>query len=138
MMPKLLVALNDSMVSEKALKTAVALARLQGGQVTAIAVLERPRTPGFAGLTGDLEGKSRLRLEELLQSAVAFAQSQGVSLVPVLRAGHAADAILTYAEQEQVDMLVLGRNSRSGADHFMGGTANQVSNHCDCAVLLVK
>jgi nucleotide-binding universal stress UspA family protein len=137
-MPKILVALNDSPTSEQALATAVTLAQSQNGQLAAVAVVEHPRTPGFAALKNDLAAEVRARLDELLQSAVNFAQSRGVSLVPILREGNAAYAILDCAEQERVDLLVLGGGSAPGDNHGLGSTADQVSNHCACDVLLVK
>jgi nucleotide-binding universal stress UspA family protein len=78
------------------------------------------------------------RLGELLQSAVNFARSRGVSLTPVLREGHAAEALLACAEQEQVDLPVLGAGFTHNTGQGLGSTADQVSNHCPCAVLLAK
>jgi len=137
-MPKFLVAVNGSPSSEKALETAVTLAQSQDGQLMAITILERPRNPGFGTLTDGLEAKVRARLDELLQSAVNFARSRGVPLVPVLREGHAAETILAYAEEEHIDMLVLGAGDTHRGGRGLGSTADQVSNHCACAVLLAK
>ena len=67
-----------------------------------------------------------------------FARSRGVSLTPILREGHAANAILAFTEQEQVDLLVLGAGAAHRAGRGLGSTADQVSNHCPCEVLLAK
>ena len=137
-MPKILVAVNGSPSSEKALETAVTLAQSQNARLLAVTVLDRPANPHLVPLTDELEARVRARLDELLQSAVNFARSRGVSLVPILREGHAAETILVCAEAEQVDLLVLGAGSATGHDRGLGSTADQVSNHCACAVLLAK
>ena len=137
-MPKILVAVNGSPSSEKALETAVAMAQSQNARLVAITVLDHPGGPHVPSLTTGQAAQVRARLDELLQSAVNFAQSRGVSLTPILREGHAAETILAYTEQEQVDLLVLGAGSTHSAGRGLGSTADQVSNHCPCAVLLAK
>jgi nucleotide-binding universal stress UspA family protein len=41
---------------------------------------------------------------------VAFAQSRGVSLRSVVVRGHAADAIVRFADSEQVSLVVVGHH----------------------------
>jgi nucleotide-binding universal stress UspA family protein len=138
-MPRILVALDDSCGSEKALEAAVKLAQQDGGPLTAVTVLEQTGNPRLDQLTEDSSVKTlaRRRLEELLQTAANFARSRGVRLKPLLREGHAADAIITCAEEEKADILVLGANGQD-ADSGLGGTADQVSNHCPCTVLIAR
>ena len=137
-MPKILVAVNGSPSSEKALEAAVTLAQSQNGRLVAVTVLDRSGNPHLAPLIDELEARVRGRLDEILQSAVKFARSRGVSLVPILREGHAAETILACAEEEQADLLVLGAGSAHNDGRGLGSTADQVSNHCACAVLLAK
>ena len=136
-MPRILVALDDSCGSEKALEAAVNLAQQNGGRVTAVTVLEYIGIPGVDQLTESGKAQARHRLEELLQTAANFARSRGVRLTPILREGHPADAIITCVEEEKADILVLGANSRDG-DLGLGGTADQVSNHCPCTLLIAR
>jgi len=136
-MPRILVALDGSSGSEKALEAAVKLAQQDGGRLTAVTVLERTGNPKLDHLREDVVAQARHRLEELLEAAANFARSRGVRLVPILREGHPADAIITCVEEEKADILVLGANSRDG-DAGLGGTADQVSNHCPCTVLIAR
>ncbi len=101
-MPRILVALDDSCGSEKALQVAVNLARQDGGRVTAVTVLENIGIPCPDQLTEDVKVQARRHLEDLLQTAANFAHSRGVRLAPILREGQPADAILTCAEEEKV------------------------------------
>ena len=136
-MSRILVAVDESCGGENALEAAVKLAQQDGGLVTAVTVLEQTGNPALDQLTDDLKAQARRRLEELLQTAANFARSRGVRLRPVLREGHPADAIITCVEEEKADILVLGANSRAG-DSGLGGTADQVSNHCPCTVLIAR
>ena len=137
-MPRILVALDASCGSEKALNAAVKLAQQDGGLVTAVAVLEQTGNPHLDQLPEDAKAQARSHLDDLLQAAANFATSRGVRLTPILREGHPADAIITCAEEEQSNLLVLGAGGGPGGNTGMGDTADQVSNHSPCTVLLVR
>ena len=137
-MPRILVALDDSCGSEKALEAAVRLAQQDGGCVTAVTVLEQTGNPALDQLTEDVKTQARRHLEELLQTAANFARSRGVRLTPVFREGHPADAIISCAEEEKANVLVLGANRLSNGDSGLGGTADQVSSHSPCTVLIAR
>lgn len=136
-MSRILVALDNSPGSEEALALAVSLAQQNGGHMTALTVLEDLGIPCESPLAQNLKGQARGRLEELLQTAANFARSRGVRLTPILREGHPADVIVTCAEEQKTDLLVLGANSHA-KDPSLGRTADQVSNHCPCTVLLAR
>ena len=137
-MPRILVALDDSCGSEKALEAAINLAQQDGGRVTAVAVLENIGIPCPDELTADVKVQTRRHLEELLQAAANFARSRGVHLTPILREGHPADAIITCAEEEKANLLVLGAGRIPNGNPGLGDTADQVSNHCPCTVLIAR
>lgn len=136
-MPRILVALDESRGSERALQAAVKLAQQDGGRLTAVTVLEQTGNPALDHLTEDVRTQARRHLEELLQTAANYAKSRGVRLTPILREGHPAEAIIRCAEEENADMLVLGASTEDG-DAGLGGTADQVSNHCPCTVLIAR
>jgi nucleotide-binding universal stress UspA family protein len=136
-MKKILVAVDGSPSSEKALEAAVKLAREGGGWLTAVAVLERGGDPRLERLAEGVRARASRHLQEVLAASANFAGARGVSLTPLFREGHPAEAILTCAEQEGAELVVLGAG-REPAGPGLGGTADRVSDHCRCAVLLVK
>jgi nucleotide-binding universal stress UspA family protein len=138
MMPKILVALDGSVGSEKALEAAVRLAQKDGRQVTAVSVLDRSGDPRLEQLAEPVKAQVRRHLEEVLQAAVNYARSRGVQLTPVLREGHPAEVIIACAEQEGAEMLVLGHGKGEAPRPGLGGTADQVSSHAPCTVMIVK
>jgi nucleotide-binding universal stress UspA family protein len=53
--------------------------------------------------------------------------------------GDPADKILETAENEGVDLIVVGNKGMTGAKRFLlGSVPNQVSHHSPCNVLIVK
>ena len=137
-MPRILVALDGSRRSEKALETAVKLAQQNGGRLSAVTVLDCTAVPPGELLPESCRMQARERLKELLQTAENFAQSRGVLLSAMLREGHAAEGIITCAEEQQADLVVLGGSSKPERQGELGGTADQVTSHCPCNVLIVK
>jgi nucleotide-binding universal stress UspA family protein len=136
-MRKILVALDGSPASEKALVEAVKQAQSGNVAVAAVAVLDRSGDPRLEQLAAGVKSKLRERLEGTLQAAANFARSRGVRLTPLLREGHPAEAIVSCAEQESADLVVLGSSSVAGRQG-LGGTADRVSSHSPCSVMLVK
>jgi len=137
-MVRILVALDESHGSEKALEAAVKLAQWDGGQVTALTVLERTGNPHLDRIADAVKDQALGRLDELLQTAANFARSRGVRLNPILREGHAADAIVACAEAEKAEVVIVGGNGASDRAAGLGGTADLVSSHCPCSVLIVR
>jgi nucleotide-binding universal stress UspA family protein len=136
-MRRILVALDGLPASEKALETAVKLAQRDGGRLAAVAVLDQPGDPHLQRLAEGVKGRALRHLEEVLEAAVNFARSRGVQLTPLLREGHPAESIIACAEQQEAQLLVLGAGR--GAPHAgLGATADQVSSHAPCTVMLVK
>ncbi|MHB0958813.1 MAG: universal stress protein [Pirellulaceae bacterium] len=137
-MPRILVALDGSPRNEQALEAAVKLAQQNGGRLAAIAVLDYTVVPRGELLPESCRMQARERLEEILRTAELFAQSRGVLLSAILREGHAAEGIVRCAEEQRADLLVLGSSSKPARQGELGGTADQVTNHCPCNVLIVK
>ena len=137
-MPRILVALDTSRGSEKALEAAVKLAQQDGGRLTAVAVLEQTGNPSLDRIPESVRTQAKSRLDELLQTASNYAKSRGVRLTPVLREGHPAEAIVTCAEDEQAHVLVIGASSKPEGTAGLGDTADQVSNHSPCTVLIAR
>jgi nucleotide-binding universal stress UspA family protein len=137
-MPKILVAVDGLSGSEKALEVAVRQAQVKGGHVTAIAVLDRTGDPQLERIAQTARAQARGRLEDILGAAVNFARSRGVTLTPVLREGHPAEAIVACAEQEGAELVVLGSHNRDAQRSGLGDTADHVSNHVPCTVMIVK
>ena len=139
MFEKILVAIDGSPASEKALEAAVDLMRHYQADLTAVGVAVLPEVVGMVDEVDELRQSADDRFRQIGEAAVNYARSRGVGLRFVVLRGHVADAILRYAEAEEVGLIVLGQHGHSRIARFLlGSTSDRVSEHCHCSVLIVK
>jgi len=77
--------------------------------------------------------------EEAVERGRKTAADIGVQARTRIEHGEAADMLITVAELEDADLIVVGNRGMSGASRFvMGSVPNNVSHHAPCDVLIVK
>jgi nucleotide-binding universal stress UspA family protein len=139
MFTKVLVAIDGSPASEKALAAAVDLAAIYGAELTAIGVAEVPEVVGMVDEVDEIRQAAESNFRQICESAVNYARSRGVTLRSIVLRGHAADAIVRYAEREGIDLIVVGEHGHSRIARFLlGSTSDRVSAHSPCTVMIVK
>jgi len=139
MFNKIVVAIDGSPTSEKALAAAVDLASHYEAELIALSVAEMPEVVAMVDEVDELRRSADDYFRGIGEAAVAYAASRGVKLRHAVVRGHAADEILRFAEAEEVNMLVLGRQGHSRVTRFfLGSTTDRVSEHCHCTVMIVK
>jgi nucleotide-binding universal stress UspA family protein len=142
---KILVPVDFSEHSERALRTAVMLARSYDAQLTIVHVYE-PITmavPQGYEMIGEVQLQ---RLFEELQRALVqqkeLAQSEAGPGLPVetqLLHGFAASEVCDLAKQAGFDLIVMGTHGRRGLSHaLLGSVAERVVRMAPCAVLTVR
>ena len=146
MYQRILVPLDGSDASRRALEQAIAVARLTGGALRLVHVIDE-----LAHLTGFetartyfqevLPGLCR-RGRKLLEDARIQAASAGVATEADLAECHAArvaDILLQEAERWKADLIVMGTRGRRGAQRLLlGSDAEQVLRCASVPVLLVR
>lgn len=137
---KILVAVDSSQFSEKALAKAVELAQKGGAELIALAVAEQPVDMGEIAVSVSLSDHFKAVADEALEKAGELAKSKGVTLKPVLESGSSpADNIIELAKKEGVDLIVTGSRGRTGLEKFLlGSVASKVVSHAACSVLVVR
>jgi nucleotide-binding universal stress UspA family protein len=136
---QLLVAIDGSEGSDRALSTAIELTGLTGGRLVALAV-EGP-LPAYAATVGEVDEVKREKdafFGRVVARAKQDAERAGVELEVEVRAGHAADLIVRYARERGVDLVVVGHKGHLLGDYLLGSTADRVAHHAHCPVLIVK
>jgi nucleotide-binding universal stress UspA family protein len=68
----------------------------------------------------------------------AEAERAGVPAEVELRPGHAAELIVRYANEVGADLIVLGYTGHFLRNHLLGSTADRVSEHAGCPVMIVR
>jgi nucleotide-binding universal stress UspA family protein len=135
----LLVAVDGSEASNRALSKALELAALTGASVTALAV-EGP-LPAYAATVGEVDEVKREKdafFGRLARDVREQAERAGVPIEVDVRPGHAAELISRVAKERDADLIVLGHRGHFLRDHLLGSTADRVSEHAECPVLIVK
>lgn len=136
---RILVAIDGSAPSNHAFSKALELALLAGSRLIALAV-EGP-LPAYAATIGEVDEVKREK-DAFFRRVGAQAREQaaaaGVDLELELRAGHAAELIVHVARELDADLIVLGHRGHFLRDHLLGSTADRVSEHADCPVMIVR
>ena len=136
---RILVAVDGSDGSQRALETALELAGLTGATLLALAV-EGP-LPAYAATVGEVDEVKRendVFFERLLGDVRARAEDAGVPVEVELRPGHAAELIVHHARERGADLIVLGHRGHFLRDRMLGSTADRVAEHADCPVMIVR
>jgi nucleotide-binding universal stress UspA family protein len=87
----------------------------------------------------EIRQSAEQHFREIGEAAVEYARSRGVALRSVVVRGHAADAIVQYAQTEDINLVVIGLHGHSRIKRFfLGSTSDRVSEHAHCSVMIVK
>ncbi len=136
---RIVVAIDGSDCSNRAFARALELAALTHAQLIALAV-ECP-LPAYAATIGEVEEVKREKdafFSGLAAQARAEAEDAGVSIQVELQAGHAAELIVRHASDQGVHLIVLGHRGHFLRDHLLASTADRVSEHAPCPVMIVR
>lgn len=137
---KIMIATDGSKQVEKAVEAAVQLAKITGARLYAVYVIA---SAGYTPRNFGWEESLRKILEAEAKKAVTFVEEagkvSGVKVEPVILEGHPADRIMKFAEQEDMDLIVMGTLGRTGLDRFLlGSIAENVVRHSKTPVMVVK
>ncbi len=146
MFGSILVGTDGSDTAKTAVRYAIDLARELGARLQIVSAYEpvadqRLRDEKLE-IPKDLQWMVNPRDDVLgvLENARQEASQAGVGSVETFaRQGDAADAILDVAEEQRVDLIVVGNRGMTGAKRFLlGSVPNKVSHHAPCSVLIVR
>ena len=92
--------------------------------------------PDMSGLQVEMERSAQRQLDELLTASDSLALR---ARTIVLRSSTPAQAIVSYARDEGVDLIIVGTHGRGGlANFFLGSVAQHVVRVAPCPVLTVR
>lgn len=156
MFDSILVGVDGSDFSNRALTYACELAEKLGGKITLIHVysavvplttslnalsptmsqLPPPTSaPMAARITEEAKEKGRLVLDE----AERMVNKHGLSAEKVLREGDAVNEIVAVAKERRIEVIVLGHRGWSKIRELLvGGVSEGVCHKAPCSVLIVK
>lgn len=144
---KMLIPLDGSDLAECSLEHAKAIA--QGCSVPEIVLFQVIEPFSLAAMSAlseaDADTVARVREQnqqdarEYLSKVESKLMEQGIATRTVSLEGRPADEILSYAEKNDVDLIIMSTHGRSGLSRFFfGSVAEKVSRHSLVPVLLLS
>jgi nucleotide-binding universal stress UspA family protein len=141
---KILVPVDGSKYSLEGVKVALDYAKTKGAEIYLMTV-----TPFVPGLDLEISAKAmdslnesmKKRAEDVLSEAQKGLIAAGVAArTTIVSSISAADEILSIAEKEKSDLIIIGSRGLGGkaTRFFMGSVASKVVTHAPCSVLVVK
>jgi len=139
---RLLVPHDFSEHSDRALETALGLAKALGAHIVLVHAFQRPQAifepygilpiePALAEIPEAARQRLQVELDKVLAAGV-----EGEARV---REGRAVDEILAEIEASGADLVVMGTHGLTGFSHAMlGSVAERTVRQAPCAVLTVK
>jgi len=143
----ILVPLDGSPLSEKALPLAMSLAKKFDSQIILVraldflhpTVLAPHLTTATAQALTEAHEHSYLEAKNYLETQQQELESQGLRVQIILLDISPAEGILEAAIHHQIDLIVMSTHGRGGLKRWaMGSIADKVARHAPCPVLLVR
>lgn len=134
---EILVPVDFTECTEKALFYAIPFARQFGATVTLLHVIEQPFMPATEfGMVISVDTSSEAMHElEQLQARIA----KQVNCRVLLRQGGAEHEIISTAKELNCDLIILGTHSRTGMDRLLlGSTVEKVVRTAGCPIFVVR
>jgi nucleotide-binding universal stress UspA family protein len=138
MYDRILLPTDGSDANGRAVEQGVGLARETGAGLHVLFVLEDvPYAPET--MDDAIEGRLREIGEAAIEGIEERAEAAGVDLVTEMREGVPHETILEYAEEADVDAVVMGTHGRSGLDRYLlGSVTERVVRAAEVPVLTVR
>ncbi|MCE9499059.1 MAG: universal stress protein [Leptospira sp.] len=137
---KILVPVDGSKHSIRALEMGIAIAKASNAQMTVLEVIE-----DFGPLPGRYEaapvGTDRVKWvsEQRFEKVHPVLDESGIKWDRKVVEGYAAEKICEIADKEKYDMIVIGSRGLSPIGRFIvGSVADKVAHHAHCSVTIVR
>lgn len=137
----ILVAIDGSDISTRALEYAIE--QYRDATITAIHVIEAANpflSLGFSVEAYDeIPSQERDRVEALLEEATQTAADRGVEIQTTVETGKAVQEIVEYAEEADVDHIVIGSHGREKTSRILlGSVAELVARRSPVPITIIR
>jgi nucleotide-binding universal stress UspA family protein len=145
MFGSIVVGTDGSSTAKEAVRQATELAESVGAKLHVVSAYE-PVPEGRLleerqEMPEDMQWMANPRedVNTTLEEAANGIKAAGVEVATHAREGDPADAILDVAEEQGVDLIVVGNKGMTGAKRFLlGSVPNKVSHHAPCSVMIIR
>ena len=139
----ILVGVDGSESSKKALKKAVELAKTLGAKLNIVAVVKPIELAAIDYIPPeDIEQYEMEQIEKVkpcLKEAADFARENGIEPAVKILEGEPAEELMDYADENNCDLIVVGYRGKGGFKKLLlGSTAGNLVKYANQSVLVVK
>lgn len=138
---KILVATDGSKIAEKAVLHAISLASSVGAELVGVyivdvsAFINLPETVVWDNVREMLHEEGKKALDFVKKEA----ENKNVKVKTIIREGSPSKSIVEIANEENVDLIVLGTAGRTGLNRLLlGSISEKVLRISEKSVLIVK
>jgi nucleotide-binding universal stress UspA family protein len=142
---RIVVGVDGSVGSKKALQWAVEEAKLRGAKVDAVQAWSFPYYGEVAAMAAvavdgtELERAAAASLAAVVEALAPDPAAGGVVVEQHVHRGDAASALLRAAEEADADLLVVGSRGHGGfTGLLLGSVSQQCVHHASCPVVVVR
>jgi nucleotide-binding universal stress UspA family protein len=137
----IVIATDGSENTQRAISYGIEIAKLSGATVHALYVVD---TSSFSSIPMDAGWEEMYEImrkegEKAVFDVKERGEAAGVEVREVLWEGHPSTEIINFAENNDIDLIVLGTLGKTGLDRFLlGSVAEKVVRNSKVPVLVVR
>lgn len=139
---QILIATDGSKASEYVADFGIKVARCSEAKIYAVYVID---LTFFDSVLMDESWvkNAYAHFERIGNEAMSYikenAKAAGIEVIPILLKGNPAEKILDFAEEQKVDMIVMGSTGKSGVERFtLGSVSEKVVRNSRIPVLVIR
>lgn len=137
----IMIATDGSENTSRAVTYGIEVAKLSGATVHALYVVD---TSSFSSVPMDAGWEAMYQIlkkegEKAVSKVKEIGDSFGVRVEEMLSEGHPSNEIINFANENEIDLIVMGTLGKSGIDRFLlGSVAEKVVRNSSVPVMVVR
>jgi nucleotide-binding universal stress UspA family protein len=151
---KILVPVDGSKYSQAAVEYALKMAKLTKAKIIALHIMHLPTYAyAYSGgqgvspvaiptpLPAEVSDSEKMAAKKIVDDVANMAENAGVDVETKIVEHHPSvpDAIIQFASEAGVDLIVMGTKGKTGIKRFLlGSVTESVVHHAHCPVLVVR
>jgi nucleotide-binding universal stress UspA family protein len=150
---KIMIATDGSACSGIATEKGIEFARLSGGTVYAVYVMPTASlfsmnqgysysigmNPDFEPMYEEIHEAMEKQGQQAVNDVKGLGEMKGVNVESVLLEGNPSDELIRYAEEEKMDIVIMGTLGKTGLDKLLlGSVAGNLVRHSKVPVMVVR
>ena len=141
MFTKILVPVDGSDNSYKALEAALVLSEKLGSNISVVNVMEQVPITHIESekLLSELLEAYKKENQEILSKCSDIAHQKGITIKTVLLQGNPAPVILDYSKKGNFDLVIMGsRGMGKFKELILGSVSSKIVHHSPCAIMIIR